>query len=132
MPKKRINVGGTAGGFGEFFTGLLLVLLGGYMLFTNTVVYTNFWDLYGYNLLGPLLLLFVLGLFFLGGNGQSWIGWALSIGAVIAITVGIIMNLTFHFKSITLLSALIMFGMPAVGCGLILRSLRDHEISAED
>jgi hypothetical protein len=132
VPKQHLNVGGTSGGVGEFFTGLGLVLLGGYMLFTNTVVYTNFWMLYGYNLLGPLLLLFVLGLIFLGGNAHSGVGWVLSIGSVGAIVVGIIMNLTFHFKSITLLSALIMFGMPAVGCGLIVRSLRDHGSPGDD
>jgi len=132
VPNKHLNVGGTPGGFGEFFTGLGLVLLGGYMLFTNTVVYTSFWGLYGYNLLGPLLLLFVLGLIFLVGNGRSWVGWVLSIGSLGAIAVGILMNLTFHFKSITLLSALIMFGMPAVGCGLILRSLRAHGVPGDD
>jgi hypothetical protein len=131
MPPKHVKVGGTSGGLGEFLTGFAFVLLGGYMMFTNTVVYTSFWGLYGYSLLGPLLLLFILGLIFLGGNGASWAGWALSVGSIMAIAVGIIMNLTFHFKSITLLSALIMFGLPAIGCGLILRSLREHKTSAD-
>jgi hypothetical protein len=132
VPQKRINIGGTSGGLGEFLIGLVLVVVGFYMLFTNTVVYTSFWDLYGYNLLGPLILLFLLGLMFLGINSHSWAGWALCVGATVAMAVGIIMNLKFHFKSMTLLSALAMFGVPAVGFGLILRALREHSVTVED
>jgi hypothetical protein len=132
MPQKHVNVGGTAGGLGEFLTGLVLVIIGLYMMFTNTIVYTSFWDLYGYNLLGPLILLFLAGLVVLGINGQSWLGWALCLGAIVAIAVGIIMNLKFHFKNMTLLSTLVMFGMPALGFGLILRALREHPTATEE
>ena len=132
MPQKRINVGGTSGGFGEFLAGLVLVIIGFYMVFTNTIVYTSFWDLYGYNLLGPLILLFLIGLVVLSVNGQSWIGWIACVGAVLAIAIGIIMNLKFHFKSMSLLSALIMFGVPAIGFGLILRALREHDVAEEN
>jgi hypothetical protein len=132
MPQKHVNVGGTTGGLGEFLTGLVLVIIGLYMMFTNTVVHTSFWDPYGYNLLGPLILLFLAGLIVLGVNGQSWLGWTLCLGAIVALAVGIIMNLKFHFKTITLLSALIMFSLPAIGFGLILRALREHPAATEE
>jgi hypothetical protein len=132
MPQKRINVGGTAGGLGEFLAGLGLVIIGLYMVFTNTVVYTSFWELYGYNLLGPLMVLFLVGLLALGINARSCIGWILCSGAILAMAVGILMNLKFHFKNMTLLSALVIFGLPAVGLGLILRALREHPVAMEE
>lgn len=132
MSQQRINIGGTSGGFGEFFFGLLLVLVGLYMAFTNTVVYTSFWDVYGYNLFGPLIILFLLGVVRLAMNGASWLGWTLCSSAMLAMAVGIIMNLRFHFKNSSLLSVLIMFAVPAIGFGLILRSLRDHRATLGD
>ena len=127
MARKRVNVGGTSGGLGEFLLGVLLIIVGFYMIFTNTVVFTSFWSFQGYNLLGPCIVVFMLGLVFLSLNGSSILGWLLCGGAILAITVGILMNLRFHFRGITLLSALIMFGLPAVGCGFVLRSLRAHD-----
>jgi hypothetical protein len=127
MPQKRVNVGGTSGGLGEFLLGLVLVIIGFYMIFTNTMVFTSFWSFYGTNLLGPLLILFMIGLMFLSFNGHSWLGGALCWGSLVAIVVGIIMNLHFHFRSMSLLSALVMFGLPAIGFGLILRSLKAHD-----
>lgn len=126
MAHKNVNVGGTSGGLGEFLTGCVLMLVGFYMIFTNTVVYTSFWSMRGYSLLGPLIILFMVGLVFLFVDGHSWIGRLVCGGAILAMTVGIIMNLRFHFKGITLLSALIMFGLPAVGFGLIIRALKAH------
>lgn len=132
MPRKQVNVGGTSGGFGEFLVGMLLIVVGFYMIFTNTVVYTSFWNMRGYNLLGPLIVLFLLGVVFLFVNSASVIGWLFAAGSIVAILVGIIMNLRFHFKGITLLSALIMFALPAAGFGLMVRSLRAHGSSAVD
>jgi hypothetical protein len=126
MARKRVNVGGTSGGLGEFLIGVLLIIVGFYMIFTNTMVFTSFWYFQGYNLLGPLIIVFMLGLVFLSIHSGSMLGWLLCSGAILAITVGILMNLRLHFRGITLLSALIMFGFPAVGFGFVLRSLRAH------
>ena len=126
MPQRQLNVGGTSGGFGEFLLGMCLIVVGLYMVFTNTTVYTSFWHYRSYNLLGPLIIVFMIGIVFLFVNGASPIGWLFTGGAVVAIVVGIIMNLRFHFQRMTLLSTLIMFGLPAMGLGLMLKSLRSH------
>jgi hypothetical protein len=126
MPQRHVKVGGTSGGFGEFLLGLCLIVVGLYMVFTNTTVYTSFWHYRSYNLLGPLIIVFMIGIVFLFVNGASPIGWLFTGGAVLAMVVGIFMNLRFHFHHMTLLSTLIMFGLPAVGLGLTLRSLRAH------
>ena len=127
MAQRHVRVGGTSGGLGELLTGVLLLVVGFYMIFTNTIVFTSFWQFQGYNLLGPFIIVFMVGLIYLCVNGRSVLGWVFCGGAILAITVGIIMNLRFHFRSITLLSALIMFGLPAVGCGFVLRALRAHD-----
>lgn len=126
MPQRQLNVGGTSGGFGEFLLGMCLIVVGLYMVFTNTTVYTSFWHYRSYNLLGPLIIVFMIGIVFLFINGSSPIGWLFTGGAIVAIVVGIIMNLRFHFQRMTLLSTLIMFGLPAMGLGLMLKSLRSH------
>lgn len=127
MAQRRVDVGGTSGGFGEFLFGLVLIVVGFYMIFTNTLVYTSFWQFQGYNLLGPLIIVFMIGVVFLFMHGKSVIGWLFCGGAVVAMAVSIIMNLRVHFRSMTLLSSLIMFGLPAIGFGLTLRSLRSHD-----
>jgi hypothetical protein len=129
MPQRHVNVGGTSGGFGEFMFGLFLMVVGLYMIFTNTTVYTSFWHYQSYNLLGPLIVVFMTGLVFLFVNGASPIGWLFTTGALVAIVVGLIMNLRFQFQHMTLLSTLVMFGLPAVGLGLTLRSLKAHGAS---
>jgi hypothetical protein len=68
----------------------------------------------------------MIGIVFLFVNGASPIGWLFTIGAVVAMVVGIIMNLRFQFHHMTLLSTLLMFGLPAVGLGMMLRSLKAH------
>ena len=75
MARKRVNVGGTSGGLGEFLIGVLLIIVGFYMIFTNTIVFTSFWYFQGYNLLGPLIIVFMLGLVFLSMNSGSMFGW---------------------------------------------------------
>jgi len=130
MAQRHVNVGGTSGGFGEFLIGIGLIVVGLYMVFTNTTVYTSFWHYRSYNLLGPLIIVFMIGIVFLFVNGASPIGWLFTGGAVVAMVVGIIMNLRFNFHRMTLLSALIMFGLPAVGLGLTLRSLKTHGSNA--
>jgi hypothetical protein len=73
-----------------------------------------------------LIVVFVIGVVFLFMNGASLIGWLFTLGASVAIVVGIMMNLQFHFQHVSLLSALIMFGVPAMGLGLMLRALKAH------
>jgi hypothetical protein len=131
MPQRQVNVGGTSGGFGEFILGLCLIVVGLYMIFTNTSVYTSFWYYQSYNLLGPLIVVFLIGIVFLFVNGASLIGWLFTVGAVVAIVVGIIMNLRFQFHQMTLLSTLMMFGLPAVGLGITLRALKSHESNSQ-
>ncbi len=65
----------------------------------------------------------MVGLVFLFVDGQSWIGHLICGGSVLAMVVGIVMNLRFYFKELTLLSALVVLGPPVVGLSLTICSL---------
>ncbi len=45
--RKFSGAGGTSGGVGEFFIGLVMVSVGGYLLLNQVMVTTGFWDLWG-------------------------------------------------------------------------------------
>jgi hypothetical protein len=69
-------------------------------------------------------LLFGVGILFV--NGKSVIGWLLSVGGLLFILAGILMNLDIYFQQTTLMHTLVMLFMIAAGLGLIVKGLRPH------
>jgi hypothetical protein len=123
----RRGAGGTPGGVGEFFFGLILAGLGCYLLFNQVHVQTGWgWRFGGTNSFGISLLPLLLGVGMLFYNGKSSIGWILTVGGVLFIVAGIIANMEIYFYRTTLLNTLIMLVLIAGGLGLIVRSLRPH------
>lgn len=121
------GAGGTPGGLGEFVVGALLMALGGYLFLSHVQVSTSFWHFRsGQNAFGPLLILLVIGIGVLFFNGRSILGWLLTVGGLLAIVVGVVMNLDVYFHSTTLLHTLLMFGSFGAGIGLVVKSLRPH------
>jgi len=121
------GAGGTPGGVGEFFVGVLLTGLGVYLFLTQVQVSTSFWHFRGgQNAFGPLLILLVLGIGVLFFNGRSPLGWVLTIGGLGAIVAGVIMNLDVYFHPTSLLHTLFMFGAIGAGLGLVVKALRPH------
>jgi hypothetical protein len=57
-------------------------------------------------------------------NGRSVAGWLLTIGGVLVIFSGIIMNLHIYFQPASLFNTLIMLVLLVGGLGLIARSMR--------
>lgn len=128
------NVGGTPGGTKTFLLGIILVIVGGYLLFNQVSVYGGYWRLglgggagtdFGITLI-PLLL----GIGILFANGRSLIGRVLTGGGALIILVGIIANLDIHFRQTSLMATLIMLVCLVGGIGLVVRSVmpmvRDH------
>jgi hypothetical protein len=121
------GAGGTPGGVGEFFLGLLLAGIGTYLLLTHVQVQTGFWHLWGTgSSFGVSLIPMLIGVGALFFNGKSVIGWVLAVGGFLFILVGIVANLDVYFQRTTLLHTLIMLGLMAAGLGLVFRSLRAH------
>ena len=64
--------------------------------------------------------------FWLFFNGQSWVGWALTIGSLLCIFVGVLMTLDVHFKTVPIYVLIIMLVLLIGGLGLVARSLKEH------
>jgi hypothetical protein len=124
---RRPGVGGTSGGVGEFFGGLVLCGLGSYLLLDRVTVHTSFWRMAGGgSAFGVTLIPMLIGIGMLFFSGKSVIGWVLTIAGFGAIIVGVIANMDIYFQHTSLFVTLIMLGMLAAGLGLIIRSLRPH------
>lgn len=120
------GAGGTPGGLGEFCIGLLMVVVGGYLLLNQVTVSTGFWALWGYQSFGLTLVPLLAGIGWLFFDGRSVLGWLLLILGAIIIFVGVLANLTIYFRPTSLFNTLLMLGLFIGGLGLIARSLRSH------
>jgi uncharacterized protein len=137
--------GGTEGGIGQFFIGLLLAGLGIYLFFDSVRVTTGIGLLSGgmHRMMGrgggfiettsmgiifvPFLIA-VITLFYDASKKWGW--WLLYFGiAVIAIEILSCVRFLMNTKLTHLLGIMVLF---AAGVGLILRSYRDAARQADD
>lgn len=121
------NVGGTPGGTKTFLLGIVLVIIGGYLLFNQVQVHSGgFWH-YGFGSVGSsfgiTLIPMLIGIAILFANGKSLVGRVLTGGGLLLILVGIIANLDIHFRQTSLLNTIIMLTCLVGGIGLVVRSV---------
>jgi hypothetical protein len=121
------NVGGTPGGTRTFLLGIVMTIVGGYLLFDHVKVYGGFWrwgGLGGYgSSFGITLIPLLFGIAILFVNGRSLIGRVLTGGGLLVILAGIIANLDIHFQRTSLFNTLVMLILLVGGLGLIARSV---------
>jgi hypothetical protein len=122
----RRGAGGTPGGLLEFFVGLGMMIVGGYLFFNNLVVTSSMWVLWGHGGSGLALLVLLVGIGVLFFSGRSWLGWILVVVGLAAIFINVISNLTIYFRPNSFFSTLIMLGLIFGGLGLVARALRAH------
>jgi multisubunit Na+/H+ antiporter MnhF subunit len=121
------NVGGTPGGMRTFLLGLIMAIVGGYLLFQQVTVHGGYWHWSGLGGSGRsfgitlLPLLFGIGILFV--NGRSFIGRLLTFGGALVIVAGIIANLDIQFRQTSLWNTMIMLVLLVGGIGLIVRSV---------
>jgi len=120
------GAGGTPGGLGEFFLGVVMAAAGGYLLTNQVTVTSGFWQLWGYNAFGLSLLPLLVGIGVLFFNGRSVLGWLLTAVGAVIILVGVLVHLQIFFRPTSLFNTLVMLGLLAGGLGLVARSLRAH------
>ena len=131
QPRRLAGPGGTSGGGGQFFMGIVMMIAGGY-LFTNMVqVSTRFFHAYSFygtgvkiTPFGVTLIPFCLGIFWLFFDGKSKLGWILTLGSMVAIFVGILSSLEIHMYRTNLYQLGITLVLLIGGLGLFVRSLR--------
>jgi hypothetical protein len=126
MPDRSMtDVGGTPGGLGSFFLGLILACVGGYLLTNHVMVTSGYWTFYGTNSFGITLLPMLIGIAILFWNGRNILGWLLTIAGGLFILAGIIANLHIYFAPTSLFNTLIMLIMLVGGLALIARAVRE-------
>jgi hypothetical protein len=122
--RERPGAGGTPGGIGQFFVGLVMAAAGGYLILNQVQVTTSFWRFGQYGGFGLTLLPLLIGIAFLFYNGRSVVGWLLtSVGAAM-ILAGVLMNMDIYFRQTSLFNTIVMLGLLFGGLGLVARSLR--------
>ena len=123
--RRRLQgAGGTPGGLGTFFLGLVMTVAGGYLLTNQVMVTSGAWYVWGYNAFGLSLLPLLLGIGLLFVNGRSLSGWFLTVAGTVIIFVGILAHLEIYFRPTSLFNTLLMLVLLVGGLGLVARSLR--------
>jgi len=120
------GAGGTQGGVGQFFVGLLMAVGGSYLLTSQVSVSSGFWSWFGPHTFGLTLLPLVVGIGLLFFDGRSRLGWLLTAAGAVIIFLGILMNLRIYFEPTSLYNTLIMLVLLAGGLGLVARSLKPY------
>jgi uncharacterized protein len=118
------GAGGTPGGVGQFFIGVIMAAAGGYLILNQVQVTTSFWRFGQYGGFGLTMLPLLVGVAFLFYNGKSIVGWLLTVVGAAIILASILMNMDIYFRQTTLFNTLVMLGLLFAGLGLIARSLR--------
>ena len=120
------GAGGTQGGVGQFFLGLLIAVGGAYLLTNQVSVSSGFWGWFGTHTFGLTLVPLVVGIGLLFFDGSSRAGWLLAAAGAVIILLGILMNLRIYFEPTSLFNTLLMLVLLAGGLGLVARSLKPY------
>ena len=129
------GAGGTSGGLGQFFIGLIMMCGGFYMLLNAITVSSNFgmgMRLYGYSGMGGnfnitsgmVMIPFMFGIGLIFYNGKNILGWVLSLGSITALIFGVISSIRFSFRSMTSFDLIVILVLAMGGLGLFLKSLK--------
>ncbi len=125
------GAGGTNGGIGSFFIGVLMFVLGLYLILKNIYVYNSFslsmpfyrWG--GFSVTSGIILIpFMIGLGMVFYNYKNWIGWLLFVGSLVLLIVGVITSTQFTLAHMTAFDLIIILVLLVGGLGLLLRSFK--------
>lgn len=134
------GAGGTSGGIGSFFIGLVMMCGGFYLLFNAIHVSSHFGmgtRLYGFSAFGRgfgitsgmVMIPFIFGIGIVFYNAKNWLGWLLALGSLVALVFGVIATIQFSFRSMSAFDLITILVLAVGGLGLFLRSLRSVEAS---
>ena len=125
------GAGGTRGGEGNFFIGIVMMIAVGYLLLRGIMVRPQFgvgnamYSIVGFPVTTGLVLVpFAFGVGMIFYNSRNWIGWLLAGGSVVALVVGVIASINFTLVRMSPFDLLVIIILLVGGIGLFLRSLR--------
>lgn len=132
------GAGGTSGGIGQFFIGLIM-MTGGFYLLLNAISVTSHFAfssrLYGFSgfgghfaiTSGMVMIPFMLGIGMVFYNSRNILGWLLTITSISALIFGVISSIHFTFKSMSAFDLIVILVLAIGGLGLFLRSLKSFD-----
>ena len=137
------GAGGTSGGLGQFFIGLIMMSGGFYMLLNAITVSTSFgmgMRLYRFSMMGGnyqvtsgmILIPLMFGIGFIFYNSKNILGWILSIGAITALIFGVLSSIRFSFRTMSSFDLIVILVLAIGGLGLFLRSLKSLDEKYSD
>lgn len=125
------GAGGTSGGTGQFFLGLILMCGGFYLLLNSVEVSSSFglgtrlFGVGGYGITGGIVLIpLVIGIAMIFYDARSALGWLLAVGAFAALVFGVIASVQMALRTMPAFELLCILALAFGGLGLFLRSLR--------
>jgi len=127
--RRFTDVGGTAGGLGDFLLGFALVCIGGYLLTNQVVVASSYWTFWGTNTFGITLIPMLFGVGLLFRDGRSVIGWLLTAAGALFIVAGVLANMQIYYRPTSLFNTIVMLVLLVGGLGLIAKAMRPHSAS---
>lgn len=125
------GAGGTSGGLGQFFIGLIMLCGGFYLLLNSISVSANYgfgatlFSFSGYGITsGMIMIPFMFGVGIMFYNGKNPLGWLLTIGSITALVFGVISSIRFSFRAMSAFDLIVILTLTVGGLGLFLRSLK--------
>lgn len=131
MPR---GAGGTSGGIPQFFVGLAMMIVGGYM-FLNAVRVTYSFGLgnalyrvNGVGVTGGMVLIpFMIGVVLIFYNSKQILGWILMLGALFSLGFGVISTIQFRLNAMSAFDLIVILVLLFGGIGLFLGALSDAD-----
>ncbi|WP_075791672.1 hypothetical protein [Massilia putida] len=125
------GAGGTSGGTGQFFLGLILMCGGFYLLLNSVVVSASFglgtrlFGVGGYGITGGIVLVpLAIGIAMIFHDAKSAPGWLPSVGAFACLVFGAIASVNILLRTMSAFELIGILALAFGGRGLSLRSLR--------
>lgn len=128
------GAGGTNGGIGRFFIGLIMMVAGGYLFFDAIRVTHHFhlgYSIYSFGSFhltsGMVLVPLIFGIGLIFFNSRNFIGWLLSGASLVMLIFGIISSINFRLRNMSAFELIVILILLVGGIGLFLSSLRGYD-----
>jgi hypothetical protein len=129
------GAGGTSGGSGQFFLGLVMMCGGFYLLLNNVIVSSSFglgsrmFGIGGFGITGGIILIpLIIGVGMIFYNARSYLGWLIAVVAFFAMVFGVISSVSLDLRTMSAFSLITILVLAFGGLGLFLRSLRGASV----
>ncbi len=125
------GAGGTSGGSGQFFIGLVMLCGGLFLLFNSIQISAPYgfgarlYQFGGFSVTsGMVMIPFMFGIGIMFYDVRKWYGWLLAGGSLVALVFGVISSINFTFARMSAFDLIVILVLAIGGLGLLLRSFR--------